>query len=58
MMGIVKNYGIPILCLDLWEHAYFLQYKNRRDEYVKAFWNLINWEKVAKNLEEASVPRF
>lgn len=58
MMGIVKNYGLPILCLDLWEHAYFLQYKNRRDEYIKAFWSLINWEKVAKNLEEASVPRF
>jgi len=45
---------IPLLTCDLWEHAYYLDYQNRRDDYVKAFWNLINWEVIEKRYSEAS----
>lgn len=44
---------IPVLGIDVWEHAYYLQYKNMRADYVKAIWNIINWESVAKRYQAA-----
>jgi Superoxide dismutase len=53
LMDVAEVKGTPILGIDVWEHAYYLKYQNKRPDYLKAIWNVINWDKVAEHFKAA-----